>query len=86
MSIRLSGIAVASGCAFLVSLGPAVANNPFASNQPSVIRAVDTYSAREAVEGRIVQAQEDEGGDTTQAPAGSNGDDSGMPAAPDDTK
>jgi hypothetical protein len=84
MSIRLSGIAVASGCAFLVSLGPAVANNPFAS--PSVIRAVDTYSAREAVEGRVVQAQEDEGGDTTQAPAGSNGDDSGMPAAPDDTK
>ena len=86
MSIRLSGIAVASGCAFLVSLGPAVANNPFASNQPSVIRTVDTYSAREVADGRIVQAQEDEGGDTTQAPDRSSGDDLDMPAAPDESK
>jgi hypothetical protein len=86
MSIRLSAIAVASGCAFFAGFGPAIASNSYASNQPSVIRTVDTYSAREAVHGLIVQAQEDEGGDTTQAPDRSSGDDSDMPAAPDESK
>jgi hypothetical protein len=86
MSMRLSAIAVASGCAFFAGYGPAAANSSYASQQPSVIRTVDTYSAPEAVDGNAVQAQEDEGGDTTRAPDSSNGDDSGTPAAPDDSK
>jgi hypothetical protein len=84
VNIRVSGIAVASACAFLTSFGPAVANNVSVSNQPSVMKTIDTYSTRESADGSIVQAQEDQGGDATQAP--DSGDDTGMPAAPDESK
>jgi hypothetical protein len=76
-------VCLASGFALLAGNGPAAAADLYENGSASIIEAIDTPDFSH---GKIVQAQEDEGADTSQTPDTAKGDDSGAPAIPDDPR
>jgi hypothetical protein len=82
MIIRLYVTAcLASGFALLACNGPAAADDLYENGSASIVEAIDRPDVSH---GKIIQAQEDEGADTSQTPDTAKGDDSGAPATPDD--